>query len=347
VAKQPEVFKYDLDGNLTNDGRWVYTWDGENRLVAMTNNTGVGPLYGLKFAYDPKGRRIQKTVTTNGTAFTTQNFVYDGWNLLAITNSQSSIFESFVWGTDLSGQTGSALNGAGGVGGLLEVSYRGTVTTNCFVAYDGNGNVAVLVSAADGTVVANYEYGPFGEVIRSTGPMAKANPFRFSTKYQDDESDLLYYGYRYYKASAGTWINRDPIGEPGFAQRMVVVTGNYNNDFNGYTFVCNDSIDYLDFRGLFFWWDIIIHIGMECVSEPHKHCSKFSETLQYEFVDSNGNPLKNSPAKKVCKYHCLYVDQPSDETVYVCATCDCPSGESVAENPPHHSPILPQPGGKP
>jgi len=28
--------------------------------------------------------------------------------------------------------------------------------------------------------------GPFGEVLRATGPMAKANPFRFSTKYQDD-----------------------------------------------------------------------------------------------------------------------------------------------------------------
>jgi RHS repeat-associated protein len=58
-------------------------------------------------------------------------------------------------------------------------------------------------------------YGPFGEVIRATGPMAKANPFRFSTKYQDDESDLLYYGYRYYNASTGRWLSRDPLEEQG------------------------------------------------------------------------------------------------------------------------------------
>ena len=45
--------------------------------------------------------------------------------------------------------------------------------------------------------------------------MAKANPFRFSTKYQDDETDLLYYGYRYYSANAGRWNSRDPIGESG------------------------------------------------------------------------------------------------------------------------------------
>jgi RHS repeat-associated protein len=59
-------------------------------------------------------------------------------------------------------------------------------------------------------------YGPFGELIRATGPMAKANPFRFSTKYQDDESDLLYYGYRYLNASTGRFLSRDPINEPGF-----------------------------------------------------------------------------------------------------------------------------------
>jgi hypothetical protein len=46
--------------------------------------------------------------------------------------------------------------------------------------------------------VPNYEYGRFGEVISATGPMAKVNPIRFSTKYQDDETDLLCYGFRFY-----------------------------------------------------------------------------------------------------------------------------------------------------
>jgi RHS repeat-associated protein len=64
-------------------------------------------------------------------------------------------------------------------------------------------------------MVANYEYGPFGEVIRQTGPMAKVNPIRFSTKYQDDESDLVYYGRRYYKPSTGNWLSRDPMKERG------------------------------------------------------------------------------------------------------------------------------------
>ena len=41
--------------------------------------------------------------------------------------------------------------------------------------------------------------------------MAKANPFRFSTKYQDDETDLLYYGYRYYNASTGRWNSQEGL----------------------------------------------------------------------------------------------------------------------------------------
>jgi hypothetical protein len=48
--------------------------------------------------------------------------------------------------------------------------------------------------------------GPFGEVIRKTGTMANACPFRFSTKHQDEETDLLYYGYRY-QIEIGSHLN--------------------------------------------------------------------------------------------------------------------------------------------
>ncbi|MEO8352172.1 MAG: RHS repeat-associated core domain-containing protein, partial [Chthoniobacteraceae bacterium] len=64
-------------------------------------------------------------------------------------------------------------------------------------------------------VVARYDLGPFGEPLRATGPMAQANPFRFSTKYTDSETGLLYYGYRYYQPQTGRWMSRDPIGERG------------------------------------------------------------------------------------------------------------------------------------
>ena len=65
------------------------------------------------------------------------------------------------------------------------------------------------------------EYGPFGELLRATGPMAKLNPFRFSTKYQDDETDLVYYGRRYYNASTGRMISRDPLNDKAFLNEFL------------------------------------------------------------------------------------------------------------------------------
>jgi RHS repeat-associated protein len=136
------------------------------------------------------------------------------------------------------------------------VTYHGSATTNAFVAYDGNGNVAALVNAGDGTLLANYDYGPFGEVIRATGPMAKANQIRFSTKYQDDESDIVNYPHRPYNPSTGRWLSRDPISEPGF----ILVAGDDSDDELGvvpgdnlYAFVVNDSANQIDPFGLAFY----------------------------------------------------------------------------------------------
>lgn len=113
LPKTAEVFYYDKDGNLTNDGRWIYTWDGENRLTKMTVNTNVGPQYQLLFTYDSKGRRIQKYVSTNSVAIYTNRFLYDGWNLIDVLTPNSQIQSSYMWGSDLNG----TLQGAGGVGG--------------------------------------------------------------------------------------------------------------------------------------------------------------------------------------------------------------------------------------
>lgn len=254
VAQEPETFQYDADGNLTNDGRWSYMWDGENRLIQMTVNTNVGSQYQLTFAYDPKGRRIQKMVATNGVGIYTNNFLYDDWNLAATLSPSLSLLNSFMWGNDLSGSP----QGAGGVGGLMEITYYGSTTTNCFPTFDGNGNIMALVNVTDGTVDANYEYGPFGEIVRSTGPMAKANSLRFSTKYNDDESDLLYYGYRYYKQATGDWVNRDPLMESGSrvlrSRRMPKLTTDMpphiKKSMDDYTFLNNSPLDDVDALGL-------------------------------------------------------------------------------------------------
>jgi RHS repeat-associated protein len=234
----------------------------------MTANTSVGPPYQLNFAYDYQGRRIEKIVLIGGGPQSTNLFLYDGWNMVAELKPDNTLIRGYLWGTDLSGSP----QGAGGVGGLVEMSYAGT---NCFVAYDGNGNVAALVNAADGTVVANYEYGPFGELIRQTGPMAKANPIRFSTKYQDNESDLLYYGYRYYDPSMGKWLSSDRIEEGGGPDL--------------YCAFGNDGINQFDVYGL---W------------ATAQHHALIDTWLQ-------NNPPPSGETWSHYKWHCVYLDIPA------------------------------------
>ena len=238
VVQTPESFGYDADGNLTHDGKWSYTWDGENRLIALQSLATIpdAAKRRLQYMYDEAGRRIfaqlleWNTNTLRYAVVTEQRYWYDGWNIIGRSDLATTLVQNFVWGSDLSG----SLQGAGGVGGLLMVD--DSKGASDFYAYDGNGNVLGLVNANDGTLAAQYDYGPFGEVLHLTGPSARANPFRFSTKYQDDESDLLYYGYRYYNASTGRWLSRDPLEEQG---------GN-----NLYNMVGNDSVDSFDILGM-------------------------------------------------------------------------------------------------
>jgi RHS repeat-associated protein len=181
-------------------------------LVSMVARTSAGPQQRLDFGYDWRGRRIMKKVWNNtegtGAPSVDRLFAYDGWNLIATLNSQLSTLNSFAWGLDLSG----SLQGAGGVGGLLWVNDASNGSTH-LASFDGNGNVVAFFNATDNSETARYEYGPFGEVVRMTGQLCRSNPFRFSTKYQDDETDLLYYGYRYYHPSTGRWVSRDPLEE--------------------------------------------------------------------------------------------------------------------------------------
>ena len=145
------------------------------------------------------------------------------------------------------------MQGAGGVGGLLAMTiHSGTNEGTYFYCYDGNHSVTALVNATNAAVTAQYEYGPFGEVIRATGPLAFLNPFRFSTKYQDEETAFLYYGYRYYDPSTGRWLSRDPIGELGF-KKVNPNTEDFltGEEENLYSLVRNSPISYFDTLGLF------------------------------------------------------------------------------------------------
>jgi RHS repeat-associated protein len=155
------------------------------------------------------------------------------------------VIRRYHWGADLSGNR----EGAGGVGGLLAIT---SGSTSQLPLSDGNGNIVGTIDAATGQRTAEYEYGPFGEPLRANGPMANANPFRFSTKYTDNETGLVYYGYRFYNSQTGRWLSKDPINEIGFrAQRGVRSQRvRFREERNLYAFISNASVNFVDILGL-------------------------------------------------------------------------------------------------
>ena len=248
VAKTPETFTYDLDGNQTSDGRWTNRWDAENRLIAVDalSTTPDGAKRKLVFGYDWQGRRTGKIVSNfvSGSWVLASNvrFVYDQWNLLAELNAtNNAVINSYMWGLDLSGSE----HGAGGVGGLLAIQSASNGTH--FYDFDGNGNVSTLTSSTNGTVTAEYEYDPFLNPLRATGPMASFNRFTGSGKYWDHETASYYYGFRYLRD--GRWLSRDPINEVGFRHLFPTVHSTKIPSLD-YCIARNDLQNLFDFLGL-------------------------------------------------------------------------------------------------
>jgi RHS repeat-associated protein len=101
---------------------------------------------------------------------------------------------------------------AGGLLGIREAAGR-TLT----ICGEVNGNVMGLVDGATNSLVARWDYDAFGNLV-TTWSAEEGNelcPIGFSTKYRDRETELLYFGYRYYAPAVGRWLGKDPIEEDG------------------------------------------------------------------------------------------------------------------------------------
>jgi hypothetical protein len=135
-----EQFAYDLDGNLTNDGRFAYTWDAENRLKRVTPIDSPVGTKRVEFDYDYLGRRCRKRIYERAASHWNllvqdRRFVYDGWNIIMELDGLNMggtgdppVIRKYTWGLDLSGLNGNpsvaGIHGAGGIGGLLPLSSR-------------------------------------------------------------------------------------------------------------------------------------------------------------------------------------------------------------------------------
>ncbi|WP_265593491.1 RHS repeat-associated core domain-containing protein [Verrucomicrobium sp. BvORR034] len=240
-----ESFVYDGSGRLVQDSEWVYSWNGMGHLTSMARKPGTSKeadliSEALIFQYDGDGRRVQRirtrTYVNLPAKVEASAMLWDGWLPMLEDRVVDGVVlprRRFVWGLDITG----TLDGAGGIGGLIAIEEQGGRIL--LPIHDGLGNITKVVDKASGSTVAEYSYGPYGEMVGQSGDV-NACPFRYQSKYHDAETGLSYFGFRYYSAKLGRWISRDPLGESG--------------GFNLYGYCGNDPVNRWDYLGMAWPW---------------------------------------------------------------------------------------------
>lgn len=120
------------------------------------------------------------------------------------------------------------------------------------------------------------------------GTFSTVISFRFSAKYTDVESGLVYYGFRYYQPSTGRWLSRDPIEEDG--------------GVNLHAFVKNSPVDENDPLGMCIWtrrWDLPA-TPEKCRTVDtlvNRRAVGFNQTLWDHWKAGSGNALTTNIEK--------------------------------------------------
>ena len=218
------TYTYDLNGNratkTANSVTHTSTYDRDNRLVAV--NDGSGNIFTA--SYDYRTRRYEKL--ENGS---TTRYIYDGGvnvqEYAVDAQGQSSLTKQLIRGTGMGGGIGSVL--------YSETVSSGSVTNTEYFAYNAVGSVVALLNGS-GTVTSTSDFEAFGSEVRNSGSTTETR--KFCTKERDSSIGLDNFGFRYYDAELGRFVQRDPSGYP--------------DGPNNYLYCHNNPINFVDPLGL-------------------------------------------------------------------------------------------------
>lgn len=195
---------YDANGNLTGDGTYIYSYDQENRLTAVTFIDAMGPEIAGQYSYDALSRRIdKKTGLPRGNQET--RYFYDDARIVEEQNTAAATLATYTYGSyidevlsmDRNSQTYYYhQNALSSVEAVTDSS--GAVVER--YAYDAYGQPAIANAA--GTVLAN---------AWGVGHSGIGNPWLFTGRQLDEETGLYFYRARYYDSGKGRFLQQDAL----------------------------------------------------------------------------------------------------------------------------------------
>jgi RHS repeat-associated protein len=207
-------FTHDADGNLieiSGSRRFTAEYDPENRPSSVTRSGSL-----THYDYDGIGNRVQGRSAT-----VTRKFYHDtSGRLLADIDVTNNIVTHYLY-------AGARLIASGGPG-------RGYV----FHHFNQIGSTLALTNST-GNVVGAFAYDPFGRVVARSGNVSTAMTFVGAYGVIESGGDLFFMRHRYYDATTGRFIQRDPIGFAG-------------GQTNLYSYAANNPVSFVDPDGQMF-----------------------------------------------------------------------------------------------
>jgi RHS repeat-associated protein len=205
---------YDANGNIVALPGRTLSYDFKNQIDGAVLDDGTTVAYG----YDHAGRRVRKSVTSNGTTIET---LFLG-NAVEVRDGQAAIFV---------------------MAGKARVALVANGTTR-FIHTDPLGS-ATFFTDENGSKISQVAYHPFGNLRLDSGTPAART---FALHDYDAHVGLYFMGRRWYAPEIGRFVTPDPL----FLYRPEKAADRPQALWL-YTYVGNDPVDNVDPSGLSFW----------------------------------------------------------------------------------------------
>jgi RHS repeat-associated protein len=221
-------YAYDPHGNMVKMPHLpTMEWDFKDQLHAsqrqVVNGEGVGER--TYYVYDATGERRRKVgEQANGARKTERNYV-GGWEIYreyASANGTPALERETLRIADetrcialVETKTKDAASASGG-------------TPTARYQYANHLGSASLELSDTAAVISYEEYFPYGETSFQSADASvevSAKRFRYTDKERDAETELYYYGARYYAPWLGRWTTADPSGIEDGPNRYCYVHG--------------------------------------------------------------------------------------------------------------------------
>ena len=187
-ASQLSAHTYDSMGHLTVDGTRTYVWDLASRLTSYTESANT-----VSFTYDALGNRLSRT-ESGVTRDTVWNYAF-GLPSISVEKETAADLRYYIHTP----------------GGRLLYSIEASDNSRRDYHYDEMGNTLFLTDNGP-AVIGSYAYGPYGELIGSSGALDNAYLYQGQSGVrQEGTSGLYYMRARYYDSETGRFLSRDLI----------------------------------------------------------------------------------------------------------------------------------------